>query len=85
MVTYLKGRRRNDDSVVAVDESGHNVTAALEALVKRAEVAAEQLRTLESVMERAAELDALRERCSAVERQVEGLEALGARLAEAEQ
>ena len=35
-------------------------------------------------MERSAELDTLRERCVAVERQVEGLEALGARLAEAE-
>ena len=32
-------------------------------------------------MERSAELDTLRERCVAVERQVEGLEALGARLA----
>ena len=44
MVTFLKGRRRNDDSVVAVDSSGANVTAALEALVARAETAAEQLR-----------------------------------------
>jgi chromosome segregation ATPase len=34
---------------------------------------------------RAAELDTLRERCATVERQVEGLEALGARLAAAEQ
>jgi len=84
MVTFLKGRRRNDDSVVAVDESGANVTAALEALVARAEAAAEQLRQLAPVMERSAELDTLRERCVAVERQVEGLEALGARLAEAE-
>ena len=85
MVTFLKGRRRNDDSVVAVDESGTNVTAALEALVARGEAAAEQLRLLAPVMERAAELDTLRERCAAVEREVEGLEALGARLAAAEQ
>jgi len=85
MVTFLKGRRRNDDSVVAVDESGRNVSAKLEALVARAEAAAEQLRLLAPVMERAAELDTLRERCAAVERQVEGLEALGARLAAAEQ
>jgi chromosome segregation ATPase len=85
MVTFLKGRRRNDDSVVAVDENGTNVTAALEALVARAEAAAEQLRQLAPVMERSAELDTLRERCSVVERQVEGLEALGARLAAAEQ
>src|SRR5919112_1790559 len=84
MVTFLKGRRRNDDSVVAVDEGGANVTAALEALVARAEAAAEQLRQLAPVMERSAELDTLRERCVAVERQVEGLDALGTRLAEAE-
>ena len=32
MVTFLKGRRRTDDSVVAVDSSGANVTAALEAM-----------------------------------------------------
>ena len=68
MVTFLKGRRRNDESVVAVDESGANVTAALEALVARAEAAAEQLRQLAPVMERSAELDTLRERCVAVER-----------------
>ena len=85
MVTFLKGRRRNDESVVAVDESGANVTAALEALVARAEAAAEQLRQLAPVMERSAELDTLRERCVAVERQVEGLEALGAKLTAAEQ
>ena len=84
MVTFLKGRRRNDDSVVAVDEAGTNVTAALEALVRRAEAAAEQLRQLAPVMERSAELDTLRERCVAVEQQVEGLQALGERLAEAE-
>jgi chromosome segregation ATPase len=84
MVTFLKGRRRNDDSVVAVDESGANVSAALEALVARAEAAAEQLRQLAPVMERSAELETLRERCVAVERQVEGLEALGERLAAAE-
>ncbi|HUR93018.1 MAG TPA: hypothetical protein VMY76_00445 [Gemmatimonadales bacterium] len=84
MVTFLKGRRRNDDSVVAVDEGGANVTAALEALVARAEAAAEQLRQLAPVMERSAELETLRERCVAVERQVEGLEALGTRLSEAE-
>src|SRR6476646_6221712 len=85
MVTFLKGRRRNDDSVVAVDESGANVTAALEALVARAEAAAEQLRQLAPVMERSAELDTLRERCVAVERQVQDLESLGSRLVEAQQ
>src|SRR6266404_8054226 len=84
MVTFLKGRRRNDESVVAVDESGASVTAALEALVARAEAAAEQLRQLAPIIERSAELDTLRERCVAVEGRMEGLEALGARLAEAE-
>ena len=85
MVTFLKGRRRSDDSVVAVDESGRNVAAALEALVARAEAAAERLRSLAPIMERSAELDTLRERCVAVERQVEGLERLGAQLAAAEE
>jgi chromosome segregation ATPase len=84
MVTFLKGRRRNDDSVVAVDESGASVTATLEALVRRAEAAAEQLRQLAPVLERAAELDTLRERCATVEHQVQDLEALGSRMAEAE-
>ncbi len=83
MVTFLKGRRRNDDSVVAVDSTGANVTAALEALVARAETAAEQLRALAPVLERSAELDALRERCVAVEQQVAGLEQLGAQFAAA--
>jgi chromosome segregation ATPase len=85
MVTFLKGRRRNDDAVVAVDEHGASVSAALEALVARAEAAAEQLRSLAPVMERSAELDTLRGRCEAVERQMETLEALGARLAAAEE
>ena len=84
MVTFLKGRRRNDDTLVAVDESGRNIAAKLEALVARAEAAAAQLSALAPVMDRSAELDTLRERCVAVERQVEGLEALGDRLAAAE-
>src|SRR6478735_3913833 len=84
MVTFLKGRRRDDDSVVAVDKNGANIAAALEALVRRAETAAEQLRQLAPVLERAAELDTLRERCAAVERQVQDLEGLGTRLTEAE-
>lgn len=83
MVTFLKGRRRNDDAVVAVDSHGANITAALEALVARAETAAEQLRALAPVLERSAEFDALRERCVAVEQQVTGLEGLRAQLAEA--
>jgi chromosome segregation ATPase len=84
MVTFLKGRRRNDDTVVAVDESGANIARALEAMVHRAETAVEQLRQLAPIMERSAELDTLRERCVAVEQQVQQLEALGSRLADAE-
>src|SRR5690348_5470749 len=84
MVTFLKGRRRNDDAVVAVDESGANIARALEAMVHRAETAVEQLRQLAPIMERSADLDTLRERCAAVEQQVQQLEALGFRLADAE-
>ena len=85
MVSFLKGRRREDDSVVAVDSSGRNVAAALEALVARAETAANDLRSLAPILERTAEFDALRERCEEVERQVAGLERLGSQLSGAEE
>ena len=85
MVSFLKGRRRDDDSVVAVDSSGRNVAAALEALVARAEAAANDLRSLAPILERTAEFDELRERCEAVERQVAGLEQLGSQLSIAEE
>ncbi len=85
MVSFLKGRRREDDSVVAVDSSGRNVAAALEALVARAEAAANDLRSLAPILERTAEFDALRERCEEVERQVAGLERLGTQLSSAEE
>jgi chromosome segregation ATPase len=81
MVSFLKGRRRDDDSVVAVDSSGRNVAAALEALVSRAEVAANDLRSLAPVLERTAEFAALRERCQELEGQVEGLLRLGGQMA----
>jgi exonuclease SbcC len=85
MVSFLKGRRREDDSVVAVDSNGRNVAAALEALVARAEAAANDLRSLAPILERTAEFDALRERCEEVERQVAGLERLGSQLSSAEE
>jgi DNA repair protein SbcC/Rad50 len=85
MVSFLKGRRREDDSVVAVDSNGRNVTAALEALVARAEAAANDLRSLAPILERTSELDGLRERCADIERQVAGLERLGSQLAMAEE
>src|SRR3990172_7071865 len=85
MVSFLKGRRRDDDSVVAVDSNGRNVAAALEALVARTEAAANDLRSLAPILERTAEFDALRERCEEVERQVAGLERLGSQLSAAEE
>jgi chromosome segregation ATPase len=85
MVSFLKGRRREDDSVVAVDSNGRNVTAALEALVARAEAAANDLRSLAPILERTSELDGLRERCADIERQVAGLDRLGSQLTMAEE
>jgi chromosome segregation ATPase len=85
MVSFLKGRRREDDTVVAVDSNGRNITAALEALVARAEAAANDLRSLAPILERTAELDGLRERCADIERQVAGLERLGSQLSIAEE
>jgi chromosome segregation ATPase len=85
MVSFLKGRRREDDSVVAVDSNGRNIATALEALVARAEAAANDLRSLAPILERASELDGLRERCADIERQVAGLERLGSQLSIAEE
>ncbi len=84
MVSFLKGRRRTDDAVVAVDSSGTHITIALEALVARAEQALEQLRALAPVLERSEDLNTLRERCESVERQVAEMEGTSARLTAAE-
>ena len=84
MVSFLKGRRRTDDTVVAVDSSGSHITLALEALVARAEQAVEQLRALTPVLERSDDLNTLRERCEGVERQVQEMEGSSARLTAAE-
>ena len=84
MVSFLKGRRRTDDGVVAVDSSGAHITVALETLVARAEQAIEQLRAMSAVLERSEEMNALRERCEAVEQKVAGMEVSQARIAEAE-
>ncbi|MFL5459813.1 MAG: hypothetical protein ACJ8AY_03950 [Gemmatimonadales bacterium] len=85
MVSFLKGRRREDDSVIAIDSSGRDITAALEALVARAETAANDLRSLGPTLERAAEIGTLRERCAELEGQVEGLLRLGGQMALAEE
>jgi len=84
MVTFLKGRRKTDDAVVAVDSSGAHITVALETLVARAETALEQLRAMSGVLDRTAEIDALRERGAVGERQVAGMEELMARVSQAE-
>ncbi len=85
MVSFLKGRRREDDSVIAIDSSGRDITVALEALVARAETAANDLRSLGPTLERAAEIGALRERCVELEGQVEGLLRLAGQMALAEE
>ncbi|MFL5448183.1 MAG: hypothetical protein ACJ8AX_06525, partial [Gemmatimonadales bacterium] len=85
MVSFLKGRRREDDSVIAIDSRGRDITAALEALVARAETAANDLRSLGPTLERAAEIGTLRERCAELEGQVEGLLRLGGQMALAEE
>ncbi len=84
MVSFLKGRRREDDGVVAIDSNGRNVAAALEALVARAEAAANDLRSLGPILERASEYDGLRERCADIERQMAGLDRLTSQLTLAE-
>jgi DNA repair exonuclease SbcCD ATPase subunit len=84
MVSFLKGRRRTDDAVVAVDSSGAHITLTLETLVARAEQAIEQLRALSGVLERSEEMNALRERCEAVEQKVAEMEGTQARIAAAE-
>ena len=84
MVSFLKGRRKTDDAVVAVDSSGAHITVALETLVARAETALEQLRAMSGVLDRTAEIDVLRERCEAAERQVAGMEEMMARVSQAE-
>jgi chromosome segregation ATPase len=85
MVSFLKGRRREDDSVVAIDSSGRNVAVELERLVARAESAANDLRSLAPILERTAEFAALRERCEELGGQVEGLLRLGGQMALAEE
>ena len=84
MVSFLKGRRKTDDAVVAVDSSGAHITVALETLVARAETALEQLRAMSGVLDRTPEIDVLRERCEAAERQVAGMEEMMARVSQAE-
>ncbi len=85
MVSFLKGRRKTDDAVVAVDSTGAHLTLALETLVARAESVVEQLRALTPVLERSEDLNTLRMRCEEVERKVAEMEGTTGKLAAAEE
>ncbi|HEY8256933.1 MAG TPA: hypothetical protein VIG08_04700 [Gemmatimonadales bacterium] len=87
MVTFLKGRRSTDgDAVIALEQANRaSAAAALDPLVIRAEAAAEQLRSLASLLDRATEIEALRERCIAAEEKVAAMEQFAARFGAAEE
>ena len=87
MVTFLRGRRSNDgDAMIALENANRaNAAAALDPLVLRAEAAAEQLRSLASLLDRSSEIDALRERCIAAEERLASMEQIAARFAFAEE
>jgi chromosome segregation ATPase len=87
MVTFLRGRRSNDgDATIALENATRaNAAAALDPLVKRAEAAAEQLRSLASLLDRSSEIDALRERCIAAEEKLASMEEIAARFTSAEE
>lgn len=91
MATFFKSLR--DTAPRSVNGNGHSngngngahpAQAALEALIARAEKAAETLRSLESVTETAAALDAMQERFAAVESRLAGIEEVASKLAAAE-
>ncbi len=93
MVTFLKGLRRQE-AEAATSVSGPRSdrpavspreVAALEALVARAEAAAEQLRSVSAITETAEALAAMQERFATVEGRLAGLEQLGSRLAATEE
>lgn len=87
MVTFLRGRRSNDgDATIALENATRaNAAAALDPLVLRAEAAAEQLRSLASLLDRSSEIDALRERCLAAEEKLASMEQIASRFASAEE
>ena len=89
MVTFLKSLRRPEvDEATATAQRERSVAreyAALEALVVRAEKAAEQLRAVEAIAETGAALEAMQERFAAVEGRLAGLEQLGERFAGVEE
>ncbi len=85
-MAFLRGLRR-EESVTAVSVSpgngkpapGAREAAALEALIARADAAAQQLRSLDALAEKAESLGAMQERFAAVERQLSAVEALAER------
>ena len=89
MVTFLKSLRRPEaESATAAGQRERSIAreyAALEALVVRAEKAAEQLRAVEAISETAAALEAMQERFAAVESRLSGLEQVGDRFAAVEE
>ena len=87
MVTFLRGRRSTDgDATIALENANRaNAAAALDPLVKRAEAAAEHLRSLASLLDRSSEIDALRERCIAAEEKLAAMEQLASRFTSAEE
>lgn len=92
MSTFLKGLRRpggESVSTAPAPRSGNSsVTpshAALEALVARAEAAAEQLRSLAPLAETAEAADAMQQRFTALEYQLAAVERLAARFSAAEE
>jgi chromosome segregation ATPase len=89
MVTFLKSLRRPEtEAATAANQRERSIAreyAALEALVVRAEKAAEQLRSLDAVSETAAALEAMHERFAGVESRLSGLEELGARFSGVEE
>jgi chromosome segregation protein len=84
-MAFLKGLRR-EESVTAVASNGNGKhapgareSAALEALIARADAAAQQFRSLDSLIEKAESLGELHERFDAVHRQLETVEGLAQR------
>jgi len=93
MVTFLKALRRSDNEAAAgaagsrSDRPAVNPReyAALEALVVRAEKAAEQLRAVSNITETGVALAAMEERFATVESRLAGVDQLASRFAAAEE
>lgn len=87
MVTFLRGRRSTDgEATIALENANRaNAAAALDPLVIRAEAAAEQLRSLASLLDRSAEIETLRERCITAEQKLAEMEHLASGISSAEE